>query len=141
MRRPMDCLATAVAAVLNLDELDLPWTGGEDWDAAVADLRRFLRSRGWLLVWSTDDDDTSITVADVLEHWRSIAVPGDENIVTMISCSHPSMGGDRHVLVARGSEVVCDPSPTTSPIAELKYHGVIHLMPVDAGRFTLSEAS
>lgn len=136
MRRPMDCLATAVAAVLDLDELDLPWTGGEDWDAAVADLRRFLAARGWRLAWS-HYEDTPFTVAEILADAGKDDDPVERDLIWMVSCSHPSFGGDRHVLVCQGGQVIFDPSPSTPPTSELAYHGGILLQPIDPARLVL----
>lgn len=134
MRRPMDCMATAVAAMLDIDELDLPWTGGDNWEIAWNDFRRALADRGWRINRFPYDGDP-VTVADVLAAVAADDDPIERDLHWLVSCAHPSFRGDHHVLVTRAGKVIFDPSTLTPPIEELSYHGGFLLTPIDPARF------
>lgn len=133
MRRPTDCMATAVAAMLEIDELDLPWTGADDWAAAWGAFRTALAERGWRINRFPFDEDVS--VAAVLAEIADDPDPIERDLLWLVSCSHPSFGGDHHVLVTRAGLIVFDPSSTTPPATELRYCGGFLLTPIDPARF------
>ena len=140
MRRPMDCLATAVACVLDLDALELPWTGADDWDAAWNDLRAALAERGWRLCWNPWDGEP-FTVAEILADCTNDP-PIEQALIWILSCAHEKFGDSGHSLVIQNGQVAFDPSPsTTPPIEELVYKGGFSLQPLDPARFVLRDAA
>lgn len=140
MVRPDDCLATAVAALLGIQAIDLPHTGRLPWEEAYMDLRRALADRGWRIAYTEWPGTPDDTLADVL------AVPGnadwDEIELAMqwiVSVGHPSFQGVAHALVIRGSEVLFDPAEGTGrrpPHDELKMLGSFLICPIDPSAFT-----
>lgn len=134
MRRPMNCMATAVAAMLEIDEDDLPWTGGDDWPAAWAAFRTALAERGWRIT-RCPYDEAEISVADILASVASDDDAIERDLLWLVSCTHPSFGDDYHVLVTQAGAIVFDPSPTTPPAGELLYKGGFLLTPIDPARF------
>jgi hypothetical protein len=145
MQRPGDCLATAVAAMLDLDVLDLPHTGAEDWPRAWEEIRGALASRGWRLSHEEWPNDTTM-LSDLVEHAATWEDEIELAMLWLVSIGHPSWkheespdDGERHVIVMRGPSIVFDPGGDVMkrpPLDELRVCGAFALTPIDPSLFT-----
>lgn len=142
MIRDGDCLATALAAILDVDARDLPWTGDPDWDAAWTNIRAALAERGWRLAHSDWSNETT-TVASLLAFYETVTDEIELAMQWLVSITHPSWVRDGvqtgHVLVLRGAEILFDPSwqliDQRPPLDELNVTGSYMLSPLDPSVF------
>lgn len=138
MIRAHDCLATAVAAVLNIEAIELPWTGREDFEQGWRLLRSALAERGWRLTfveWTGKDHTLEAVIAYLKgDGFDTI----DDKLVWIVSVTHPMFQGDAHVIVLRGAEIEFDPTftdATRPPLGELEMRGSFGLEALDPGEF------
>jgi hypothetical protein len=140
MIRPGDCLATAVAAMLDIDVLDLPSAVDPDWERGYPAFRRALAERGWRISFFEQPEDDEVALDDILANDALEADEVDQRMHWLVSVSHPSWDGAAHVIVVRGGEIVFDPGGDVlerPPLAELRYGGGFVLSPLDPGLFQL----
>lgn len=141
MQRPGDCLATALAAMLDLDATELPWTGAPDWQQAWRLLRTELWRRGWQISYTEwFDTDPRKTLADVLAYAAGDGFDTiDNDLMWLVSVDHPSFVGESgevvaHVIVVKGADVVFDPGGDVMkrpPLDELRMRAFFMLTPLD----------